>query len=647
MPVEIQPKVLLINMPWAQVQTPSIQLGILKSSMSRNRMESDIEYLNVKFAKKLGIELYDALIADSTMNFFCEWLFRDFVIGSPENDQITDSYFDYLQGRLFRRDRQTGVTETTSPFQQIFGGDYHQQIKRIKKQVVSEFIDETLQNIKFEHYDIIGFTCMFAQTIPALALARKIKSVYPDKLIIMGGAAFHEEMGFEYIKSFSWIDCVVHGEGEEALIEIIQLFRQGASFEAADQTKIQGVSWRFGDDIVSNIGRIPITNLDACPLPDYEDYFIQTDGLKTNSSVIIRFESARGCWWGQKHQCNFCGLNGSQVHYRSKSPERVMAEIVYLSAKYKCLTFLAVDNVINMNYFNELLPKLQELDYHLTLFYEIKANLSKDQVRLLANAGIRNVQPGIESFHSAILKLMSKGTKAIQNIQLLKWCKEFHIETIYNLLWGFPGEKPSYYEEVGALMPKLIHLMPPSYPPRRLTLERFSPYFNNPETFGIKNIQPAGDYRYIYPKEVDLTKIAYIFSYSSDQLPDDLTYIHEITRKLKTWHDRYYSSKPALLFYVKGPGFTEIYDTRFKEMEAIVLENLTSGIYEYCDQIRSLEAIKQFSAENYKENNHEVIGNLLNQLVEMNLMIKEGDRYLSLALPKRSINEELIKQLTL
>jgi ribosomal peptide maturation radical SAM protein 1 len=645
MPIAKKPRVLLINMPWAQVQTPSIQLGILKSSLSRNRIDSDVAYLNLAFAKKLGIHLYDAMISDSTMNFFCEWLFRDFILDSPGSDQNADSYLEYLQSRLLRRDQQTGVSETTSPFQPIFGEDYLQRIKLIKEQIIPEFIVETLQNINFELYDVIGFTCMFAQAIPALALARQIKSVCPDKLIVMGGASYHEDMGLEYLKSFSWIDCVVHGEGEEALVEIIQLFRSGATFETASRAMIQGVSWRFVDDIVSNIKRVPITNLDTCPLPDYDDYFNQAAGLETGSSVIIRFESARGCWWGQKHQCNFCGLNGSQVHYRSKSPERVMAELVYLSAKYRCLTFLAVDNVIEMNYFGRLLPKLYELDYHFTIFYEIKANLTKEQVQMLANAGIRNVQPGIESFHSAILKLMSKGTKAIQNIQLLKWCKEFKIETIYNLLWGFPGENHSYYEEMAVLIPKLIHLMPPSYPPRRLTLERFSPYFQNPGAFGIKNIQPAGDYRYLYPKEVDLSKIAYIFSYTSDQLPDDLRYIHEVTKNLKKWHDRYYSSKPALLFFVKGPGFTEIYDTRFQEMESMVLEGLISDIYQYCDQIRSLDSIKRFFVKNSKDDDQGVIENLLNQLVEMKVMIQEGDRFLSLALPKRSIDPELLQLL--
>ena len=72
------------------------------------------------------------------------------------------------------------------------------------------------------------------------------------------------------------------------------------------------------------------------------------------------------------------------------------------------------------------------------LFYEVKANLKKAQVRLLRDAGVRVIQPGIESFSSNVLARMRKGVKGLQNIQLLKWCKEFGITPHWNLLWGFP-----------------------------------------------------------------------------------------------------------------------------------------------------------------------------------------------------------------
>ena len=71
----------------------------------------------------------------------------------------------------------------------------------------------------------------------------------------------------------------------------------------------------------------------------------------------IPFESARGCWWGQKHHCVFCGLNGSTMRFRAKSPDRVFAELVHQARRYRSFRFEAVDNILDMGYLTTLLPR--------------------------------------------------------------------------------------------------------------------------------------------------------------------------------------------------------------------------------------------------------------------------------------------------
>ena len=91
------------------------------------------------------------------------------------------------------------------------------------------------------------------------------------------------------------------------------------------------------------------------------------------------------------------------------------------------------------------MPELASRSLGVSLFYEVRPNLGKEQLRRLRDAGVRHIQPGIESFSDPVLRLVRKGTSALQNIQLLKWCKELGIEPIWNLLWGFPGEPPEEY----------------------------------------------------------------------------------------------------------------------------------------------------------------------------------------------------------
>jgi radical SAM superfamily enzyme YgiQ (UPF0313 family) len=62
-----------------------------------------------------------------------------------------------------------------------------------------------------------------------------------------------------------------------------------------------------------------------------------------------------------------------------------------------------------MRYFRELLPLLAVADLDLSSFHEVKANLTRDQIRMLSEAGVNSIQPGIESFSTDLLRLMRKG----------------------------------------------------------------------------------------------------------------------------------------------------------------------------------------------------------------------------------------------
>ena len=149
------------------------------------------------------------------------------------------------------------------------------------------------------------------------------------------------------------------------------------------------------------------------------------------------------------------------MQYRHKSPTRALDELASLTTQYPGRAICVVDNILDMSYFKTFIPALKESSLNADLFWEVKSNLKKPQVRQLKEANIRRIQPGVESFSSQVLKVMKKGVSGPQNIQLLKWCKEIGIEPIWNILWGFPGEDPEEYRQMAAYMPLLFHLTPP------------------------------------------------------------------------------------------------------------------------------------------------------------------------------------------
>ncbi|MGC2199222.1 MAG: RiPP maturation radical SAM C-methyltransferase, partial [Stellaceae bacterium] len=262
----------------------------------------------------------------------------------------------------------------------------------------------------------------------------------------------------------------------------------------------------------------PTRELDGVPLPAYEDFFSQfaatlaltSAGRELNDKIWLPYETSRGCWWGQKHHCTFCGLNAEGMAFRSKSADRVFEDLESLHSGYARDRILMVDNIMPHRYFATLLPRLAEADKKLRIFYEQKANLSWRRMKLLCDAGVWRIQPGIEALHSKLLAHMDKGVTAPQNINCLRYARAVGLDVAWNLLVDFPGDDPDWYLATAELLPLLTHLQPPSgISP--LSIDRFSPYFDRPDHYGIARLKPIPAYALAYGSDHDIRDVAYHF----------------------------------------------------------------------------------------------------------------------------------------
>jgi ribosomal peptide maturation radical SAM protein 1 len=378
------------------------------------------------------------------------------------------------------------------------------------------------------------------------------------------------------------------------------------------------------------------------PSPDYSDFIGELDrsGFRKSMPLTLYFESSRGCWWGAKHHCTFCGLNGATMAFRRRSANKVYDEIVRLSKEHRCFQFCATDNILANEYFTELLPRLADLDCDLSFFYEVKANLRRDQLELMRSAGIIRIQPGIESFSSRVLQMMRKGITAIQNIQLIKWCYELDVDPGYNVLYGFPGETADDYKELPDVCRQLAHLRPPNNLSRVL-FERFSPYFFDRDRFKLY-IEPWTEYQYLYPKgRVDLAKIAYFFGGGWEGQtgnPDD--YMGPSRSAWESWRKQW-ERGDIFCYYEKGPRYLRIVDNRPRISSAPLRTRTTylnerhAAIYLFCDEHRSFRSVVRMVQERFGSDISEhTIRSWLDQLVFQWLLFQEDDRYLALAVRK-------------
>ncbi len=615
--------VALIHMPWASVARPSIALGILKECAKRAGYIADVHYFNIIFAETIGFRLFEHIANISPV--YPEWFFSVHLFGPSDLRQVANSWQDLQTTANGQR--------LADELLQLAGGSEENRMK--VADAVPGFIDRCLDEIDWKRYKAVGFSVTFAQTMASLLLAKRLKNRFPELKIIFGGANADAEMGFELLRGCEWIDYIVHGEAEQSFPQLLSAIAENRLF-----AEIPGVSVRHNTALVPGYSDArPLAQMDESPIPDYDDFFREARRCKLEKMlwVSLPVEASRGCWWGIKHHCTFCALNGSIMSFRKKSASRVYEEIVEMSNRYRCLNFNMVDHIIDLGYFNDLLPCLAAADLGLTLFYEVKPHLTREQVRLLAAAGITLIQPGIESFSTDLLLLMRKGTTAIQNIQFLKWCAEFDLKPFWNILYGFPGEDIAFYKDYPRILPLLFHLSPPAgvIP---ILFERFSPYHFDRDKFNLQ-IKANFVYALLYPEsKIDLDKIAYYFEGMWDGKDKSKHEFIASTKALSAeWRTQQQTGSIGF-FYEDGQQLLTLYDSRPLAGEAcptvkrITLDDIQSKIFLFCDEHRSFHAVRQMLLDEVKTppDEHET-KQLLDHFVEQGLMFREGNHYLSLA----------------
>src|SRR5579871_1753616 len=535
-------RVLLVVPPFHQAFTPAMGVSLLKAELSRIGIGCDVWYLNLRFAERVGPELYTRIAAESRFDALAgEWLFAGELFG--DEAPPPQAYLDeVLLGR----------------FGSAFDRAFADRLAEVRAGV-PEFLDEMMAEVDWEQYAVVGVSSTHLQNCAGLALLRRLKSRYPTIRTAMGGANCEGEMGAALHDLFPFVDYICSGEGDRVVPELVRRLLAGEAVRG-----LPGILTREELSVRGEAMHTPLVlDLDELPYPDYDDYFAQfgASALAGVETPTLALETSRGCWWVQKHQCTFCGLNGGGMRYRSKSPERALAEIDFLVDRYPSRKIYAIDNILDLRYFDTVLAELAERPRPPRLFYELKANLTKAQLRLLARAGVWGIQPGIESLSTPILRLMDKGVTGLQNARLLKWCVEVGIEAEWNFLCGFPGEDPHEYELLADLVPSLTHLQPPAGL-GRIRLDRFSPYFLAPAANGLVNVRADIAYRYVYPFQLaDLDRLAYYFDYdyADGRMPE--RYTAPLRAAIATWQTQSLHGTARLELFDTGDRL-EIRDSR-------------------------------------------------------------------------------------
>lgn len=605
-------KILFAIPPWHSLDYPCLAAGILHTLTNQSRSEWQLQqrYINLEWAEWLhttssgtfNVEDYNLLGENFVFDLTGEWIFSSAL--HKANNQSPTKY---------------------RPF---FGGD-NLQFEKIcfAYQQAPSFIQYIADDIVNQDINVLALSSTFTQNIACLALALAVKTRRPDILTVMGGGNCDGSQGIALHRNYHYLDYVVRGEGELAFPLLLDYL---AAKPDIRRESIPGLCWWQNDEQRVNEAA-PAQSMEQVPIPNYLDYFSQiaASPLRPFLEPVLVMETARGCWWGEKHHCTFCGLNGSSMKFRSKPPLQAINELAYLTSEYQTLDIVVADNILDMQYFKTFLPTLAKQNWDLRIHYEIKANLKPEQIELMRQAGIAHVQPGIENLSSHVLNLMKKGISGARNVQTLRDCEEANLTVSWNYLLGFPGEKETDYTPIIKQIPNLVHLQPPTGA-ARLTLERFSPYFDQP-WLGFAQRWPHPAYALIYQLPAsELDQLAFFYQSPPVGISEQLQ--HELQHAISDWRSRYLAG--AALTHNEFDDYIEVHDLRQpdKPRHYCLRDSMLIAIWrQTCVVCKCTALCRELSPLHPK--GEIAVQRTIDQLLELGLLFRDGQHCIRLSTP--------------
>lgn len=319
----------------------------------------------------------------------------------------------------------------------------------LREFTINDSVHTVTGEIFKENPYVVAFSCYIWNITKTLKLARRIKQVMEDTLIILGGP----EVSYDdrtLMEQHPFIDYIVRGEGEATFRELMENVLEGRG----SLKDIQGITHRTPKGIIQNQPRDLLGDLSSIPFP----YSFDRDML----SKIVYYEASRGC----PFRCSYC-LSSVTPGVRFFPVQRVKEDLDRLiELGVKQVKF--VDRTFNCNadFSREIFSHLMERGGDTNFHFEISADLLDDGlINLLESAppGLFQFEVGVQTTNLEVLREIRRSTrqqKLFRNARRISEGKNIHQHL--DLIAGLPGEDMASFErsfnDVYSLDPDMLQL---------------------------------------------------------------------------------------------------------------------------------------------------------------------------------------------
>jgi anaerobic magnesium-protoporphyrin IX monomethyl ester cyclase len=300
-------------------------------------------------------------------------------------------------------------------------GKYDSRI--IDGNVDRAFIATALRTLASEPVDAVGVSVMGGpQLRTAIAVSGAIRARFPATPIIWGG--HFPTICAEPSLRTPYVDYAVRGQGEETFGDLLDAITSEDG-RADALARIDGLTWRSGDQIVHNRSRAFSTGGLARTLPyervgDPRHYIAKTYlGRRTTG-----YQAALGC----RFRCTFCGV-AAMFRGRTALPgaQRLEQDLQFLTRQFGVDAIQFYDH----NFFDrevEMVPLLEvlakfELPWWCFARSDALLNLSESSWGLVRKSRLRMAYIGAESPSDWLLHDVRKGTRTDQTLEAVEKCR--------------------------------------------------------------------------------------------------------------------------------------------------------------------------------------------------------------------------------
>jgi tRNA A37 methylthiotransferase MiaB len=296
--------------------------------------------------------------------------------------------------------------------------------------------------------DMVGISSLFsAYHQEPLACAQEIKRCL-EVPIVMGGA--HVSAMPESVLMNPYVDFVIRGEGERALVELVRAVQ-----ERGDLASVPNLGYKLAGEPMLNPIRAnyPLHELPPADLSDFVSrrYLFEKQPL---CSLV----SSRGC----PYHCTFCSVpRNSKAAHRSRPSEQVLAELRQRYGEgYRVFNFEDDNLTYHQEGFRRLLEgcieEFPEGEIHLLAMNGISyLSLDRCLLALMKRAGFHHLDLSLVSAEVATLARLGRPHSLEKYVEVVEEAHAMGLPVVSYQILGLPGESIEAMISTMALMARL------------------------------------------------------------------------------------------------------------------------------------------------------------------------------------------------